>query len=107
MTTTTDIDFDGRYAVVGMEGIAFYLIGYATEEVYEGDYLVCDDEECDHGLSEMCWTEGDTSIVTDLDRVRAVMVGDDRVHEVEVEDLIPIDRDDYCGSCGQIGCGHN
>lgn len=100
------IDFDAHYAVAGHAGIAFYLIGYGTMEYYEGDFLICDNPECDHAMSEMCWSEGDTSLITDHDWVRAVMVGDDRVHEIDVDDLTMIEEDDYCHECGQIGCGH-
>lgn len=35
-----------------------------------------------------------------------IMVGDDRVHIVDAEDLIPLDDDAYCSECGQIGCTH-
>ena len=34
-----------------------------------------------------------------------VMVGDDSEHIVDPDDCTPIDDDDYCGSCGQLGCG--
>lgn len=34
------------------------------------------------------------------------MVGDDREWSVEPADLTPLDDDDYCAGCGQIGCGH-
>lgn len=37
-------------------------------------------------------------------RVRAVMVGDDYEHVVDVSDLVPIDDNEYCSGCGQIGC---
>lgn len=37
--------------------------------------------------------------------VLAVMVGDDRVHIVDPDDLTVIGEDDYCSCCGQIGCG--
>jgi hypothetical protein len=100
----TDIDFDARYRVDGYGGVAFYLKGYATTEEYEGDYLVCEDEDCDHQSSDTCWIEGDTSIVTDHDHVIAVMVGDDRKHVIDVDDLEMLADDDYCSGCGQIGC---
>jgi hypothetical protein len=38
------------------------------------------------------------------DRAVVVMVGDDREHDVEVSELVPIGDSDYCGECGQIGC---
>ncbi len=35
------------------------------------------------------------------------MVGDDVHHLFEPDDIEPLDSDAYCGSCGQIGCGHS
>lgn len=35
-----------------------------------------------------------------------VMVGDDRRHHVDRHDITPLDDDDWCGGCGQIGCAH-
>jgi hypothetical protein len=99
-TTETPLDLDARYTVAGYSGIAFYLLGYATEwtseewELIEGEdpdeetsYLYCEPEE-----------------VENRQMVRAVMVGDDHVHEVDVDDLTVIGELDYCAECGQIGC---
>lgn len=98
------LDMNATYTVAGYRGVAFRPLGYATTEEYEGDILVCDDDECDHQVSGLCWAEGDTSIVTDPDRVRAVMVGDDGEFIVDVEDLTALSEDDYCPGCGQVGC---
>lgn len=38
---------------------------------------------------------------------RVVMVGDDRVHEVDLDDLVELKREDFCGQCGAIGCQHD
>lgn len=35
------------------------------------------------------------------------MVGDDHMIHAEPEELSTLDRDDYCGACGQIGCPHD
>jgi hypothetical protein len=35
------------------------------------------------------------------------MVGDDEHHRLDPDDVTPIQREDYCGSCGQIGCCHD
>jgi hypothetical protein len=35
------------------------------------------------------------------------MVGDDRKHTVDVDDLTELADGAYCHSCGQIGCTHN
>jgi hypothetical protein len=101
---TDSIDFDARYTVDGYPGVAFRLKDYARTEQYEGDVVVCDDEECDHGLSEMCWAVGDTSLVYDLGFVIGVMVGDNREHTIDVTSLTKINDDDFCGGCGQVGC---
>ena len=83
MNTETAVDFDERYKVEGYRGIAFYLIGYV-----------------EHDTPDTEWT-GDREVDTTM--VRAVMVGDDREHEIPVEDLTML-HEDVC-SCGQIGCG--
>jgi hypothetical protein len=33
------------------------------------------------------------------------MVGDDRDFLTDTDDLEPINEDDFCGGCGQVGCG--
>ena len=40
------------------------------------------------------------------DPVTIRMVGDDRDFEVSADDIQLIDEDEFCGGCGQIGCGH-
>lgn len=47
--------------------------------------------------------EGDWVPVADWVRVR--MVGDDRVSEVEVSELVPVGAGEFCAECGQVGCG--
>lgn len=37
--------------------------------------------------------------------VKMIMVGDDYRHHVQHDDLERIHDSDYCGGCGQIGCG--
>ena len=41
-----------------------------------------------------------------LGRTLLVMVGDDREHFWDTSRLQPLDDDEFCGSCGQVGCGH-
>jgi hypothetical protein len=41
------------------------------------------------------------------DRVACRMVGDDRTFLFEREELEPLEREYYCGVCGQIGCTHD
>ena len=70
-----------------MARIAFYLIGYVQEA----------DED----------TEWSGVYNEDRSRVVAVMVGDDRKHTVDVDDLTVLDDEAYCSVCGQIGCSHD
>lgn len=98
--TTTALDLDARYSVAGYGGIAFYLLGYATEWTEESwEYSGEGDEEF-----ESSYWYNEPEEVEDRSRVRAVMVGDDHVHEVDIDDLTVIGELDYCAECGQIGC---
>lgn len=86
--TSATIDLEtGRFAVAGYGGIAFYSLGYAFLD--SPDYEWTGVREVDH------------------ENVRMVMVGDDREHIIPVEDLTPLEDEDYCGQCGQIGCTHD
>ena len=100
MTQTCDIDMDARYSVAGYGGIAFYLLGYATEWTEE-EWIYCGEGDPDE---ESSYLYNEPEEIENRDRVRAVMVGDDRVHEIDIDDLTVIDDLDYCAECGQIGC---
>lgn len=77
-------EFDGAYTVKRWgRGIAFRVLGWETEP----------DEDTE-------WTGQEVR----TGNVIAVMVGDDRRHSVDPEDLVPLARESYCGSCGQVGC---
>lgn len=41
------------------------------------------------------------------DEIHAVMVGDDRVHVLDAADVTVMDREAFCGECGQVGCTHD
>jgi hypothetical protein len=71
------------YKVRGYGGIAFHVLGWETEP----------DEDTE-------WT----GIEVRTGRVLAVMVGDDHRHSVDEDDLTPLNEEDYCPGCGQIGC---
>ena len=73
------------YQVDGYRGIAWYVRGWETEPTEETEWS---------GFEER------------TGRVVATMVGDDRHFAFEPEELAPIQEEDYCGSCGQIGCCH-
>lgn len=80
-TAPMTLDLNARYSVQGYPGVTFYVEGYVetkdpeTGEVEENDTMV-----------------------------RAIMVGDDRVHLIDVDDLTLLDDGDYCPECVQIGC---
>lgn len=81
------LDLSAHYTVDGYDGIAFYVRGYV------------EDADAD--------TEWTGEPITDYERVRAVMVGDEREHILDVSDLTKLDEDAYCHECGQIGCTHD
>lgn len=84
---TDDVAFPhDAYTVRGYAGIAFYVLGWETEP----------DED-----TEWSGYEPRTG------RVIVVMIGDDRKHAVNPEDLTPLAPTAYCRDCGQIGCGCN
>ena len=37
-------------------------------------------------------------------RAQLVMIGDDKVWTFDADEVRPLDDDDYCASCGQVGC---
>lgn len=96
------LDLDARYTVRGWRGIAFRISGFPKrwepEVAIVPDHDTGEDVEFYTGDGE--WFEQDES----CGRVIVVMVGDDRRHEVDVDDLTPLAEDAYCGCCGQVGC---
>lgn len=103
---TTEVDFDVYYRVEGFGGVAFYLNGYVQRWRIPDAELTCEDDGCLHE-GPWCWTDPEPEVTEDRDWVRAVMVGDDREHEIEVSILLPLAREEFCGQCGQIGCTHD
>ena len=74
------------YAASGYRGVAWRVYGWEIEPT--------EDTEWD-GIEER------------TGRVVCAMVGDDRRFTFEPSELTPLDGDDYCGVCGQIGCTHD
>lgn len=85
----TLIDFDKKYYHPDYPGVAWYIQGYNVERQYDG-------------FPE--WAYEDYEEVEDVTKVRAIMVGDDRVFLFDTEDMVELDDGDYCTECGQIGC---
>ena len=88
MTYETDTDAfpADAYTVDRYVGIAWLVLGWETEP----------DEDTE-------WT----GYLMRTGNVVCVMIGDDRRHSVEPDDLIALDDLAYCAECGQVGCGHD
>lgn len=79
--------FDGRrYKESRHGGVAWRVLGWETEP----------DEDTE-------WSGYEVR----TGNVVCHMIGDDRLFSFDIEDLEEINRDDYCGVCGQIGCCHD
>lgn len=90
METKTEFKVGDRVEVGTYPGIAFYIHKKATSVIPmmdDEDGEIYDYEEVDIPDTWVC-----------------IMVGDDREHEVEEEDMTLLDPEDYCCGCGQIGC---
>jgi hypothetical protein len=78
-------DKDGaRFSVEGWRGIAFYF--HAVETVPDEDTV---------------WSGYEIP----TGNVIMVMVGDDKSHSVDPEDVSTLPDGSYCLDCGQVGCG--
>jgi hypothetical protein len=93
--TERNIDFDAHYKVDGHKGISFYLLGWFAEHELNHIY----DEDDNNGF--------ELELEPNYNYVVAVMVGDDRKHKVAIEDIELLGEEEFCRSCGQIGCGCN
>lgn len=74
------------YSVRGYSGIAWYVLGWETEPDEDTEWS---------GMEER------------TGRVVAIMVGDDSKFSFDEDDVEPLEREDYCGECGQVGCTHD
>ena len=80
-----DLCLNNAYKTKKNPGVAWNILGYEVEP----------DED-----TEWSGIENPTGFIL------AYMVGDDEVFRFKKGDLIPIEEDNYCCGCGQIGCGH-
>lgn len=105
------------YRVKGHPGIAWAVLGHETEPVavtfcpdcgrteYEyqhggGSTGDPGDPECEHEHAH----QDDEPDYRRTGQMICVMIGDDRHHTIDPDDLEPITNDDYCPECGQTGC---
>ena len=40
-------------------------------------------------------------------KIAVCMIGDDRIFYVESNAVTPLQREEFCGECGQVGCSHD
>lgn len=79
-----DATFDAEaYTVDGHGGVAWYALGWETEPDEDTEWSGCENH---------------------TGNVVLVMVGDDHLWAFDPEDIHAVERDEYCGECGQIGC---
>lgn len=71
--------------VDGYDGIAFRVDGFPERSGPDAEWS-----------GEYWWHPGQRT---------CHMVGDDREFTFDVDDLTPLDEDEFCSGCGQIGCG--
>lgn len=95
-----DVDFGKYVSVDGYKGVAFWVDDWAREvtEQYV-EYINYDDSD------EVFFGWEEVESISDS-KVECYMIGDDRKFVFDLSDLTAIDVNDFCGSCGQIGCGH-
>jgi len=74
------------YRVRGYQGVAFHARGWETVPDEDTEWSGCENR---------------------TGHVVVTMIGDDQRIVVDPEDLTPIDREEYCGECGQLGCRHD
>ena len=74
------------YAVNEYAGVAWYARGWEVEP---------DDDTEWSGIKHR------------TGRVVMTMIGDDRYFAFDLSDIVPLNREEYCGNCGQLGCTHD
>lgn len=101
MTTTTTIE-PGMYVTVDRHrGVAWYVRRRATEmQAIEPDW----DEMPDGIDADTWWPEEDDFEEVETGQLVCVMVGDDAEWTFDPADLTPIDDEEFCHCCGQVGC---
>jgi DMSO/TMAO reductase YedYZ molybdopterin-dependent catalytic subunit len=72
------------HCVKGWRGVAWHILGWETEPDSDTEW---------------------SGVENRTGRLVARMVGDDKHFSFDPQDVTPIEREEYCGACGQIGCG--
>jgi len=95
-----EFDFSRRYRVDEYPGIAWYSTGYALE--WTNEEWIYDGEGDPDDESSYLYNEPEE--IENRERVVCIMVGDDRKFTFDIDQLTPLEDDEYCPECGQIGC---
>lgn len=93
---------EGYFRSPRFAGVALRVVGYPR--VWEPYTTFVADEETGEEV-EVETDEGEFTTDPDGPRVLVRMVGDDHNFEVERDELHALKRSEFCGGCGQIGCG--
>ncbi len=95
-----EVDFGMYVSHESYRGIAFWVDDWARslEEQYV-EYIESDDS----GEVFFGWEEVE---VISNSVVECYMVGDDKMYKFDIDELTAVNVNDFCYSCGQIGCGH-
>ena len=80
-----EFDADG-YKIDGYKGIAWNVLGWETTEDSDTEW---------------------TGMLVRTGNVVACMIGDDRYFVFDRNEVNSIEREEFCGECGQIGCQHD
>jgi hypothetical protein len=93
----------GDYVSVdGYQGVAFGIdnVGPITKEVEEEVFY------WDEDLAEDVWDLQTRDVmILNFNQVETHMVGDDTTFIFDTQEVTKIEDEDFCGGCGQIGCG--
>lgn len=84
--TDTPDPYPDAVRIAGHPGVAWNVLGWESEPDDDTEWSGCENR---------------------TGRLVCVMIGDDHRWLFDPEDVQALNRAEYCGECGQIGCGHD
>lgn len=100
-------EWTGKYITAkGYSGVALYVHGPVLEWVPETMYEYPGGDETEEPEIVEDPTEGEWVPQNDGTALSVTMVGDDMKFVVDLHDCTVLEESEFCGGCGQIGCGH-
>ena len=102
----TEINFEDTdlvFEVDGYKGIAFRFVKFPKKSVNWDDFVVYND---DGDVIYEIEPDPDEELEDDIEcgQVYVRMIGDNQLHLVDIDDLTILDEEEFCYSCGQVGC---